>query len=65
MEWQLFCVGGNGKEVEFLKVFWGYCFWFCSFCFAGCMVVGIFRLSDERDEGKIGVMKTKEGAVEM
>ena len=53
--------GGIFKGV--LGVF--FFFWFCSFCFAGFMVAEIFRLSDDRDEGKIGVMKTKEGAIGM
>ena len=44
----------------------GVFFFFCSvFFFASCMVVEIFKLSDDRDEGKIGVMKTKEGAIGM
>ena len=46
-------------------VFWGFVIGYVPFCFASCMVVEIFKLSDDRDEGKIGVMKTKEGAIGM
>lgn len=71
--WVLFLEGGlatvlcwwKWERGGIFKGVLGVFFWFYSFCFAGCMVAGIFKLSDERDEGKIGVMKTKEGAVGM
>ena len=48
--WLLFCASENGKKVGFFTCFGVFFFFFCyvPFCFASCMVAGIFKLVKER-----------------
>ena len=45
--WLLFCVGENGKRWDFSHVLGFFFFGYIPFCFASCMVAGIFGLVKE------------------
>ena len=45
--WRLFCVGENGKRWDFSHVLGFFFFGYIPFCFASCMVAGIFGLVKE------------------